>query len=117
MKFSGYVGFWVKDVEVRPGIWESKIIERKYVGEILRNNRNLQLTNKQNPDLSINNQISILSDLYAKQNWHSICYVIWNGVKWTVDSVEVNYPRLTLNLGGLYHGNENKKGEITWDSL
>lgn len=113
MKFSGFVGFWSEDVEVRPGIWQPKTIEKKYVGEVLRNNRNFQFTNKQNPDLTINNQISILSDLYAKQNWHSIRYVIWNGVKWNVDGVEINYPRLTLTLGGIYHGDEDKKGEVT----
>lgn len=113
MKFSGIVGFWGEEVEVSPGVWRPEIVERKYVGDLIRNYRSLQEQNKQNPNLTVNNQISILSDLYARQNWHSIRYVIWNGVKWGVDSVELNYPRLMLSLGGVCNDNENEEGETT----
>lgn len=113
MKFSGIVGFWEEEVEVSPGVWQPKRIERKYIGELLRNNRVLQRSDTQSKNLTINNQISILSDLYARQNWHSISYVIWNGVKWDVDSVDVDYPRLTLTLGGIHHDNEINTGEVT----
>lgn len=113
MKFSGIVGFWGEEVEVSPGVWRPEIVERKYVGDLIRNYRSLQEQNKQNPNLTVNNQISILSDLYARQNWHSIRYVIWNGVKWGVDSVELNYPRLMLSLGGVCNDNEKEEGETT----
>lgn len=106
MKFSGKIGFLVNEKEVSPGVWKPIIIERPYLGDVLRNRRSYQLTDKQNVDLEPSNQISILSDLYAQQNWNSIRYLIWNGVKWQVTSVEVSYPRLTLELGGVY--NENK---------
>lgn len=111
MKFSGIVGFWGEEIEVDPGVWQPEITERKYVGDVLRNNRSFQQRDQQNANLSINNQISILSDLYARQNWHSIRYVIWNGVKWSVDSIELDYPRLTLTLGGVKCGNEEKENE------
>ena len=29
-------------------------------------------------------------------------YVVWKGSKWEVQSIGVNYPRLTIYLGGLY---------------
>lgn len=108
MKFYGMVGFWDEnEVEVKPGVWKSSIVERTYTGDIYRNMRRFQTENNQKNDgFNINNQISILSDLYARQNWDSIRYVIWNGKKWKVTSVEVNYPRLTLEIGGLYHGEE-----------
>lgn len=107
MKFSGTVGFLKDEEEVSPGVWKSVIEERPYIGDVLRNRRSYQVSSdKQNPDLSVSNQISILSDLYAQQNWNSIRYVIWNGVKWQVSSIDVSYPRLTLDLGGVY--NENK---------
>lgn len=107
MKFSGRVGFTEKQEEVSPGVWKPVIVERPYVGDVLRNRRYFQTaSDKQNADLDVSNQISILSDLYAQQNWSSILYVIWNGIKWKVTSVDVSYPRLTLDLGGVY--NENK---------
>lgn len=107
MKFSGTIGFWGEEKEVEPGIFEPDITERRYFGDVLRNSRRLQTSDKQNPDLTIINQLSILSDLYAQQNWHSIRYVVWNGVKWQVTNVDLsNYPRLILDLGGVYDENE-----------
>lgn len=106
MKFSGRVGFLKDEEEVSSGVWRPVIEERQYVGDVLRNRRYYQeSSNKQNADLDTSNQISILSDLYAQQNWSSIRYVIWNEVKWKVTSVDVNYPRLTLDLGGIYNEN------------
>lgn len=104
MKFSGKVGFLTNEKEISPGVWKPIIEERQYVGDIFRNRRYYQeSSNKQNVDLNTSNQISILSDLYAQQNWSSIRYVVWNGVKWQITSVDVNYPRLTLDLGGVYN--------------
>ena len=114
MKFSGKVGFWGDEKEISPGIWRPEIIERKYVGEVLRYSRRLQDSgSKQNPDLTISNQISILSDLYARQNWHAIRYIEWNGVKWEVTSIEMNYPRLILEIGGVYNAINSEAGEST----
>lgn len=108
MKFSGIVGFWGEEKEVKPGMFEPEIVERPYVGDVLRNTRRLHATDQQNPNLTVSNQISILSDLYAQQNWHSIAYVIWNGVKWQVSSVDISYPRLALELGGVYDENQRR---------
>lgn len=105
MKFSGRIGFLTDEEEISPGVWKPIILERAYVGDVLSNRRYFQEADKQNENLSTNNQISILSDLYAQQNWNSIRYIIWNGVKWKVTSVDVSYPRLTLTLGGVYNEN------------
>lgn len=106
MKFSGKIGFFMHHEEVSPGVWKPVVVERAYMGDILRNRRYFQdASDKQNSDLNISNQISILSDLYAQQNWSSILYVIWNGIKWKVTSVDISYPRLTLDLGGKYNEN------------
>lgn len=106
MKFSGKIGFWKKDVKVKPGVYKSEIIEKIYTGDVLRNTLQFQSVNdQQNKNLSINNRISIISDLYMKDNWESIKYVIWNNVKWSVNSVDISsYPRVILDLGGVYNG-------------
>ena len=106
MKFFGHIGFWEGDVEVRPSVYRPHIVERPYCGEIIKFYKKFNTSDKQNDDLSVNNQISILSDLYAQQNWHSIKYVIWNNVKWKVIGVELNYPRIILDVGGLYNVKE-----------
>lgn len=105
MKFSGMVGFWEGEQEVKPGVWRPRIVERKYVGEVLRNSRSFQQTqDSQTDEFNVNNRITILADLYARQNWSSIKYVEWNDVKWRVRNVEINYPRIILEIGGFYNG-------------
>lgn len=108
MKFSGTIGFWEKDVEVTPGVWKPYIVEKPYVGDIMRSYRKFDSSQYQNDDFRLNNQISILSDIYARKNFTSIRYVNWNGVKFKVSTVEINYPRLTLEIGGVYNHEENE---------
>lgn len=105
MKFSGSVGFWLGDVKVKPGVYQPNIIERPYAGDVLANRRRFQpAENTTNEDLFLSNQISVLSDLFMQDNWPSIRYVVWKGTAWKVTNVEINYPRLTLDLGGVYNG-------------
>lgn len=106
MKFSGKIGFMCGEEETSPGVWNPKIEERHYVGDVLRNYRkNETVSNQQNDNININNQISIISDIYLKDNWPTIKYVLWNGVKWRVSSIDLdNYPRVVLDLGGVYNG-------------
>lgn len=104
MKFHGRIGFWSGDVETSPGVWKAKIIERPYKGEILRNYRRFQNTENQNDNLVLQNQFSILADLYARENFDSIRYILWQGVAWKVTNVRVTYPRLLLDVGEVYSG-------------
>lgn len=90
-------------VETKPGVWVEDIIEHKYYGDLVRNNRRLQSANQLNDDINIANEISIIADPYAKQNFHSMRYVKFMGTKWKVSSVDVQYPRLILSLGGVYN--------------
>lgn len=103
MKFHGIIGFWKEDIEVSPGVYKPGIIEKIYVGDVYRDIRKFQNSDTQNDIFTVNNRISILGDFYAHENWPSIRYVNWNGIKWKVNSVEVNYPRLTLEIGGVYN--------------
>lgn len=101
-KYYGKIGF-VSTVETEPGIWEETATERAYFGDVIRNIRRLESANKINSDLNISNQISILADPYLNQNLQTIRYVEFMGTKWKVESVEVQYPRLLLSLGGVYN--------------
>lgn len=107
MKFSGKVGFWLKDAETKPGVYKPVIVEKSYTGNVLKASRMFQVAeSQQNDNLKITNRISIISNLYMQRNWTSIKYVSWNGVKWKVISVDVSsYPRVILDLGGVYNAN------------
>lgn len=102
-KFYGVIGYAITR-EIRPGVWEEEIIERNYYGELVRNIRKLQASNKLNDDIDISNEISILVDPFARENFHLMKYVEFMGAKWKITSVEVQYPRLILTVGGVYNG-------------
>lgn len=105
-KFYGKIGFvtTVEDPD-NPGIWNEESIEREYRGELMVVRRRLQSnSNSVNDNVIISNEITIVADPYANENMYAIRYVIFGGAKWKVESVNVEYPRLRLSLGGVYNG-------------
>ena len=105
-RFSGIVGYSAGTVENPPGsgIFEDTILEYRYRGDVIKNTRRLQNGDSVNADISVNNSIRIVANEYAHANFHAIRYVQWLGKRWKVDSVEVQRPRLVLELGGIYNG-------------
>lgn len=104
-KYYGLIGYAVTS-EIRPGVWKEQIVEREYSGDILRNTRRLQSSDQVNDNVTVSNEISVLSDPFANENFHSIRYATWMGSKWKVTNVEVQYPRIILSLGGVYNGDQ-----------
>ena len=101
-KWYGKIGYGVTE-ETSPGVWTEEIVERQYYGDIIRNLRRLETSDQVNDNVSVSNEISIVSDPYAFENFHSIRWVEFMGSKWKVTNVEVQYPRLLLSLGGVYN--------------
>lgn len=102
-KFYGKIGY-ASTVETKPGVYEEQIIERSYYGDLIRNTRRLQSADQVNDDINISNEISIVADPYATNNFHTMRYAVFMGTKWKISNVEVSYPRLILTLGGVYNG-------------
>lgn len=104
-KFYGTIGY-VKLTETSPGIWEEEVTEHKYYGDILRNYRKLESSGGVNDNVTVANEISIISDPFANENFHWMRYVEFMGSKRKVENVSAQYPRLILTLGGLYNGKQ-----------
>lgn len=104
-KWHGKIGY-AKIVETSVGVHEEQIITYEYRGDLNRNTRRLQGSNELNDNIVVANEISIVADPFARDNFHNIRYVEFMGVNWKVSNVEVQYPRLILTLGGKY--NEQK---------
>ena len=102
-KFYGAIGY-AKIAETKPDVWEETIIERNYFGDVNRNTFRLQSADQLNDNINIANEISIVADPYARENFHSMRYVEFMGAKWKISNVEVQYPRLILTVGGVYNG-------------
>lgn len=105
MRYFGEVGYG-DTVETPPGSgkWVPSITEKQYTGEVIRNTRSLEAGQGVNDDITVGNTISIIADQFAGIHFSKIKYIRWNGVNWTVTSVEVRSPRLILSLGSVYNG-------------
>ena len=116
MKYVGMVGYAMTE-KVKPGVCEEKIIEKPFCGEDTQTISRWKTNTQVNDDIDISKQISILADPFAYANFSHIRYItVLNmpDVRWKVNSVEVKYPRLILNVGGLYNGrDENRRNEET----
>lgn len=101
-KFYGAIGF-AEVKETAPGVWSEEIIDHNYYGDIIRNTRRLQTSDGLNDNINISNEISILSDPYANENFHSMRYIVFMNTKWKITEVSVQDHRLILTIGGQYN--------------
>lgn len=110
-KYHGYIGF-AETIETAPDVWEEQIIEREAQGDIFKVSRRLVGASQLNDNITVSNKISILADPFAYQNFHQIRYITWMGAKWKVTVVDVSYPRLILEIGGVYNGKTGPERDL-----
>lgn len=104
-RYCGKIGF-AKTKETKPGVWKDEIVTRIYYGDLIRNARRLQSSGNLNDNIVVTNELSIVADPYANENFHAMRYAEFMGVKWKITSVEVQRPRLILSLGEVYNGQQ-----------
>ena len=102
-KFSDVIGF-VVSVETRPGVWKDSATEIIYSGDIIRDTRRWDKSDKVNDTAVISNRISIVANPFAFDNVASMRYAKYLGAYWVISNIEVVSPRLILTLGGVYNG-------------
>lgn len=108
MKFYGKIGY-VTTTEITNGRFEEQVVaEKDAYGDVVTYRRRLQAeSDKQNEDIHLSNTISVLMDPFMQNHFHEIRYVLWQGVRWEASSIELSWPRLNIQLGGVYNGPEN----------
>lgn len=117
-KFYGPVGYsitsekLVEDLDtgemIHTSVWETKIVERQYSGDVINNRVKRGSANSVNSDINISKSISIVADPFAYQNFMNMAYVEWQGIKWEITNIEPQYPRLIIDIGGIYNVNEKE---------
>ena len=97
------IGF-VTTVETSPGIWDEQIQEKIYYADVTRRYVKQNYNTTINANVDISNTLSIVANPEILTNLQSIRYVSWMGQRWSIGSIEVNYPRLILGIGGIWNG-------------
>jgi hypothetical protein len=101
-KCSGIIGY-VQTVETQPGIWSEKPVEKRYYGDIVKDNRKLIEPSQINSDITISNNISIVCNKFMLENLAYMKYLSFMNSKWKISSVDIKPPRMIITLGGLYN--------------
>ena len=102
-RFCGKVGY-VTSIETSPGVHENIPEEYNYYGDITNISKRWQTNENLNDDIRLEQNVSIMADSYAWENYWKIRYVIIDDVAWRVTNVQVSRPRLILYIGGIYNG-------------
>lgn len=100
-KYYGMIGFATQQ-ETKPGIWEDVIEERPYKGDVLRNGRRYDRSESINDNFTITNQFSIVSDAFLYSHIPALRYLEYMGSKFKIVSAEIDRPRVTISVGGVY---------------
>ena len=85
-------------------MWAEQENEGQYSGELVKNTRRVESSGGINDNVNNSNEVSIVADPYAYENFHAMRYIKFMGAKWKISNVEVRYPRLILTIGGVYNG-------------
>lgn len=102
-KYHGMIGF-SEEYESVPGIVSERITEREFFGEVLDNRFTIRDSSETpNDELTLNKRISVIANTYAIENMHLMRYATYMGVKWKITSIDPQYPRLILSMGGVYN--------------
>ncbi len=103
-RFYGKIGFEIT-TETRPGVFKEHYEERSYKGDVIKNSRRWDSSDKLNDDLIISNDISIISDSFANANFGVMRYVRWMNQVFEITSasIDVERHRITLSLGGVFN--------------
>lgn len=91
--------------ETRPGIYEEKYVERYYKGDVIRSSRRWDPSEHLNDNLTISNDISIISDDFVNQNLGAMRYLILMNQKYEIVSatIDTDKHRITLSLGSVFN--------------
>lgn len=102
-KFWGSIGINRGPEETAPGIFEQTIEEVEVAGE-MRNLKARWQSHELRDTVSARHVLSVVTPEDSIIDFIEVVYIIWQGRKWSVVSIEYKRPRIELTLGGLYNG-------------
>lgn len=102
-KYSGMIGFGFNK-EIETDVHDDVIEEHHYYGNIEKNVSRFNQGSNQSGESLITNNFSIVGDSFLFEHLADIRYICWKNQKWVVASIEEQYPRINITLGGIYNG-------------
>lgn len=107
-KFNGNIGF-EQTIEKVPGVWSTECVLKNYKGDVLRNTFRYENSQQANDNHSLNIRISLVANDYLLSNLHKLRFVEYLGADWEVTSIDIEFPRIILTIGGVYNGADEQQ--------
>lgn len=101
-KCSGVIGYALAE-ETQPGVWTEGMVEKKYYGDIVRDNRKVVDQGEINGSINVSNDISVVSNKFMLTNMAFMRYISFANSKWKIKSVDIKPPRMIISLGGFHN--------------
>ena len=103
MRYSGFLGI-VEEVQVRPGIWEEVVTEKKVLGDMKTETETRRTEDEIIPKVSSTRSVSVPARGLGQMDNRSIRYATYAGKKWIITSVVDQFPQIVCYFGEEYHG-------------
>lgn len=104
-KWSGRIGFVTTEENPEgSGIWTDVVVVKRFTGDVVRVTRRYEPGDKINDDITISNSISVVATPYLMNNFYNARFISFMNSWWSINTVTMDYPRLTLEIGGKYNG-------------
>ena len=105
---SGVIAYALtEETPPQSGVWTETITEKKYYGDIIRDNRKVVDQSQINDNINVSNNISVICNKFMLENLAHMKYISFMGSKWKISLVDVRPPRMIITLGGLYNVQQN----------
>lgn len=108
-KYCGLVGY-IDTKETAPGVWTEELVERRVTGNIEKLRRGWRDSENLNDDITVSAAISII-DEFLFEKCFLIRYATLYGAKWKIRDIDIQPPRITLTLGGVYNADKTESSD------
>ena len=98
--------------ETSPGIYKQNVVEKRYKGFITKNTRVNKNEAVVNDSPMVNLVINIYLNPYLQDNLYSIKYITYMHKKWKISDIDIQYPRASLTIGGLYFNEDADRSPV-----
>lgn len=103
MRFAGLVGY-IETEETSPGVHLPVEKQRFMRGDVLSATTRHPESDVVNSDITFSHRYSLVGDAYSFSHYMYLKWILVEGFKWEVSSVEIKDKRLLISIGGPYNG-------------
>lgn len=97
-KYHGKLGFVLTE-QTSPGTWTPRTEIREVTGDVLQRTVRENDSQSINPNVTFDQQISIVYDSFMTQHMFVLEWIEWFGKRWKISKIDIRPPRMNITIG------------------